>query len=52
MKITTTRTPAQLKAAIKEIFEWRDKIEKSAFACSKHKFCENCEYSLMCRADS
>ncbi len=52
MKITTTRTSAQLKAAIKEIFEWRDKIEKSDFACSKHKFCENCEYSLLCRADS
>ena len=52
MKITTTRTPAQLKAAMKEIFEWRNKIEKSDFACSKHKFCENCEYSLMCRADS
>ncbi len=51
-KITTKRTPQQLREAIKEIFKWREEIEKSGFACSKHKFCENCEYSLMCRADS
>ncbi len=51
-KLTTTRTQAQLDEAEIEIFKWREKIEKSDFACSGHIFCKNCEFSLMCRADS
>jgi DNA helicase-2/ATP-dependent DNA helicase PcrA len=50
-KLSTKRVPADLREATKEIFDWREKIEKSDFTCSHHKFCENCEYSLMCRAD-
>ena len=42
----------KLDEAVKEIFEWRKKIENSDFTCSKHMFCQNCEYSLMCRADN
>ncbi len=51
-KISTTRTKKQLKDARKEIFAWRDKIEKSDFKCSGHMFCRTCEYALLCRADS
>ncbi|MBU0572608.1 ATP-dependent helicase [Patescibacteria group bacterium] len=51
-KISTTRTRKQLEDAKKEIFIWRDKIEKSDFECSGHIFCQTCEYALLCRADS
>ncbi|MCH7640799.1 ATP-dependent helicase [Patescibacteria group bacterium] len=51
-KISTKRSFTQLRGATKEIFEWRKKIEKSDFTCSGHMFCKNCEYSLLCRADS
>ena len=51
-KISTTRTKKQLEDAKKEIFVWRDKIEKSDFKCSGHMFCRTCEYALLCRADS
>jgi len=51
-KISTTRTKKQLEDAKKEIFIWRDKIEKSDFRCSGHMFCRTCEYALLCRADS
>jgi len=50
-KISTTRTKEQLEKAKKEILKWREEIEKSDFRCSGHFFCQNCEYSLMCRAD-
>jgi DNA helicase-2/ATP-dependent DNA helicase PcrA len=51
-KISTTRTKEQLEEARKEIFVWRDKIEKSDFKCSGHIFCRTCEYALFCRADN
>lgn len=51
VKVTTQRTKSQLERAEKEIFEWREKIETSDFKCSKHVFCENCEYKLFCAAD-
>lgn len=51
-KITTQRTKGQLNEAVKEIFKVRDEIEESDFACSGHIFCENCEYSLFCRANN
>ena len=50
-KVSTRRTLAQLRETTKEIYEWREKIEKSDFKCSGHFFCENCEYSLMCKAE-
>ena len=50
-KVSTTRTKEELDRAIAEIFEWRDKIEKSEFTCSKHMFCEKCEYSIFCNAE-
>ena len=50
-KITTKRTKEQLNATVDEIFKVREEIEKSEFKCSGHMFCENCEYSLLCRAD-
>ncbi len=53
IKISTYRTRQQLKEAEKEIFEWREKIEKSDFRCSNHYICQKgCEYSLMCRGDT
>jgi len=51
-KVSTERTQGQLKKAIKDIFEWRKKIESSDFYCSGHMFCNNCEYSLFCRSDA
>lgn len=50
-KIQTARTKEQLDSAVKEIFEVRREIEKSAFLCSKNILCQNCEYSIMCRED-
>lgn len=50
-KVSTTRTKKQLKKAVDEIFEWRNKIERSDFHCSGHMFCNSCEYSLFCRTD-
>jgi DNA helicase-2/ATP-dependent DNA helicase PcrA len=51
-KITTQRTVVQLEEAVKEIFEIRDEIENSEFACSGHMFCQGkCEYSLFCRTE-
>jgi DNA helicase-2/ATP-dependent DNA helicase PcrA len=50
-KITTTRTSEDLKKAKEKIFKIRKEIEESDFRCSGHMFCDNCEYSLMCRAD-
>jgi DNA helicase-2/ATP-dependent DNA helicase PcrA len=49
-KISTTRTSKQLKEAEKEIFKWRKEMENSDFHCSGHRFCDNCEYALLCRA--
>ncbi|MCL4382861.1 ATP-dependent helicase [Patescibacteria group bacterium] len=49
-KVTTERTTEQLEEAKKKILEIRDKIEKSDFTCSKHMFCANCEYKLMCNS--
>jgi len=51
-KLTTTRTKEELEEARKEIFTWRNKIEKSDFKCSGHIFCKTCEYSLLCGADN
>jgi DNA helicase-2/ATP-dependent DNA helicase PcrA len=50
-KFSTTRTVKQLEEATEEIFKIRDEIEKSDFRCSGHIFCQNCEYSLFCRAE-
>jgi DNA helicase-2/ATP-dependent DNA helicase PcrA len=50
-KITTVRTAEQLEKAIEEIFETKKEIERSDFKCSGHIFCQNCEYSLFCRAE-
>lgn len=50
-KITSKRTKEQLLEAEKEIFKIREEIEKSDFTCSKHIFCLNCEYKLICNAD-
>jgi len=48
-KISTTRTSRDLEKAVEEIYKVREEIEKSEFHCSGHMFCENCEYSLLCR---
>jgi hypothetical protein len=50
-KISTTRTKKQLEETVKEIFKMKKEIETSDFRCSGHIFCQNCEYSLFCRAD-
>ena len=51
VKVTTHRTKRQLAEVEKEIFDWRERIETSDFKCSKHMFCDNCEYHLFCAAD-
>jgi DNA helicase-2/ATP-dependent DNA helicase PcrA len=50
-KLTTTRTEKQLEKAARQIFEVREEIEKSDFACSGNMLCKNCEYSLLCRSE-
>lgn len=50
-RISTTRTVGELREAQEELFEWRKKIETSDFSCSKHIFCRNCEFALMCREE-
>lgn len=47
-KITTVRTSEQLEKAKIELLKIRDQIESSDFTCSKNKFCENCEYKMLC----
>lgn len=49
--ISTTKTKEQLKEAVKEIYEWREKIESSDFKCSKHLFCNKCEFKMFCGVD-
>lgn len=51
-KISTTRDKVKLKEAEQEIFDIRKQIEESDFTCSKHFFCENCEYSLFCKQEN
>ena len=50
-KLSSTKTEKQLENAVSEIFTVREEIENSDFKCSGHMFCQNCEYSLFCRAD-
>lgn len=50
-RVTTKRTKEQLDEAVDEVYEWKEKIEKSDFKCSGHYFCKDCEYSLMCNAE-
>ena len=47
-KISTRRTKKELEDAIKEIFEWRKKIENSNFECANTYMCKNCEYKSLC----
>lgn len=49
-KLTTTRTVEDLELARNEIIEIRNQIEASDFACSHNKFCENCEYKILCNS--
>ena len=51
-KISSTRSTEDLKKAAEEIFKVSEEIENSDFKCSGHMFCQNCEYSLMCRAET
>ncbi len=51
-KLSTTRTNAQLKTAVIEIYKVQKEIEESEFKCSHHPFCESCEYKMFCRDDS
>lgn len=48
IKITTTRTAAQVKEAINKIYKVREEIESSDFICSGNYFCRNCEYKQFC----
>ncbi len=47
-KLTTTRTPEQLKEAKKSILQKADEISKSKFLCSGSALCVNCEYKMLC----
>lgn len=51
-KISTTRTAKNIKELETRLFDIREKIESSNFACSRHMFCQKgCEFSLFCNAD-
>lgn len=52
VKISTTRTKAQLDNAIAEIFDYKHQIENSNFTCSGHPYCQSCEYATFCRSTS
>ena len=48
-KITTTRTKAQLDAAVAEIFDYVSEIESSDFVCSGNSFvCAHCDFQSLC----
>ena len=47
-KLTTTRTPEQLKEAKKSILQKAQEISKSEFLCSGSVLCVNCEYKMLC----
>lgn len=49
IKISTTRTKAQIDKARKDLWEIKKKIENSDFSCSGHFFCQDCEYKEFCR---
>ncbi len=49
-KMVTTRKTDDLEAIKKQIFEMRDTIEHSDFACSKGMLCQNCEYKILCNS--
>lgn len=50
--VTTHRTQKQLDEAVKEICEWKEKIEESDFSCSGNFLCQNCEYRRFCNSSS
>jgi DNA helicase-2/ATP-dependent DNA helicase PcrA len=50
-KISTQRTSKDLAQAKKEIFAWREKIEKSDFSCSGGYLCQNCEFKMFCKSE-
>jgi len=47
-RISTKRNQKQLEDAVKEIFDWRKKIENSDFECANSYMCKNCEYKSLC----
>jgi DNA helicase-2/ATP-dependent DNA helicase PcrA len=49
IKISTTRTKAQIEKAKKDLFEIKKEIEQSDFNCSGHYFCQDCEYHDFCK---
>ncbi|RJR28574.1 ATP-dependent helicase [Candidatus Microgenomates bacterium] len=52
IKISTTRTKADLDNTIAEIFDYKHQIENSNFTCSGHPYCQSCEYATFCRNES
>ncbi len=47
-KFTTTRTKEQLEEAKEKLFEIKEAISVSDFACSKSGICKNCEFKMLC----
>jgi DNA helicase-2/ATP-dependent DNA helicase PcrA len=47
-RITTVRTQEALEEARRELLAIRDEIEKSDFACTGGRTCENCEFKMLC----
>lgn len=48
-KLSTTRTQEQLLNAEKEVIKIAGEIETSDFKCSGTKWCETCEYKMLCQ---
>ncbi len=49
IKLTTTRTLAELQQAKENILQKANEISQSDFACSGSIFCQTCEYKMLCK---
>ena len=50
MKVSATRTKEQLTAAREEIASRADEISRSTFPATPGKYCDFCEFRLICEA--
>jgi RecB family exonuclease len=51
-RITTRRTARQLENIKKKIFNIKNQIENSDFKCTNGILCQNCEFKMLCKAES
>ncbi len=49
VKISTTRTAAELEVVKQQLLEKIEQISKSPFTCRGSMLCNNCEYKMLCQ---